>query len=233
LILSDFSGFPCSSVVRKVSGSKRINRPWRLWGNSERCRRTHESETPRYAAACFMSQSGVAVSSKARERSWLRRGSGASTRPDTQTLHCVESGLPARDFSPKGSFETQFWLVSLWFDCDLKKFKHVASHCSTGQPVVLVDRDAGRPMLVRVGRLRGSPRNRGCQHRRSLLSTNTGFWWWVPPAFSWPSTGGVAGRGLKFFGAVCTAPRWGPSVPTLGSVIRTLERLALEPIACS
>ena len=47
---------------------------------------------------------------------------------------------------------------------------------STGSPVVLVDRDAGRPMLVRTGRL-GIDTGRGYQDRRSLLSINTGFGW--------------------------------------------------------
>jgi hypothetical protein len=42
-------------------------------------------------------------------------------------------------------------------------------------PVVLVDRDAGRPMLVRIKGLRKSPRSRGCQHRRLMLSSNTRF----------------------------------------------------------
>ena len=42
-------------------------------------------------------------------------------------------------------------------------------------PVVLVDRDAGQPMLVRIKGLRKSPRSRGCQHRRPMLSSNTRF----------------------------------------------------------
>src|SRR5271156_1027976 len=57
--LSGFNDFPAAIVVLSLSLSKRISRPWRLWGNSERCRRTHESETCRYSAALFMSQSGM------------------------------------------------------------------------------------------------------------------------------------------------------------------------------
>jgi hypothetical protein len=59
-------------------------------------------------------------------------------------------------------------------------------------PVVLVDRDAGRPMLVRIKGLRKSPRSRGCQHRRLMLSSNTRFFWRILGS-SW---GGMLRQGL-------------------------------------
>jgi hypothetical protein len=59
VFLPDSSDFRLATLLFRASGSKRISRPWRLYGNSNRCRRTHDSETFKNSAVCLTSQQAV------------------------------------------------------------------------------------------------------------------------------------------------------------------------------